>query len=50
MSESKKKLNVLRAVILILALLLTGVGLATGGYNDVKNKAIRICYECMGIG
>ncbi len=50
MDGSKKKLNVLRALILIIALALVGLGLFSNGYNDVKDKAIRICYECMGIG
>ncbi len=25
-------------------------GVNKGDYNDVMNKAIRICYECIGIG
>ena len=50
MDGSKKKLNVLRALILIIALAMVGLGIFSNGYNDVKNKAIRICYECMGIG
>ena len=29
---------------------LLGIGLTDGGYTDVLNKAIRICYECIGIG
>ena len=26
------------------------IGLYQGGYNDILQKAIRICLECIGIG
>lgn len=47
----KKKLMIVLSVFL----LLTGIGLTVygvtkGGYKDVKNKAVRICNECIGIG
>ena len=45
-----KVINVIRAVILVIALVLVVVGFINGGYIDVLNKAIRICYECIGIG
>ena len=44
------KKQVIRTIIIIAALCLMSIGLVKGGFNDVKNKAIRICYECMGIG
>ncbi|MBP5222657.1 MAG: 4Fe-4S binding protein [Lachnospiraceae bacterium] len=37
-------------VILGAAILLIAFGLAHGGWRDVLGKAVRICYECMGIG
>ena len=36
--------------LIMAGILLLAVGIATGGVNDVLNKAIRICYECIGIG
>ena len=42
--------KIARVVIAIAAVLLMTVGLAKGDYNDVKNKAIKICLECIGIG
>ncbi len=50
MDRGRVKINVIRAVILVIALVLVVVGLINGGYIDVLNKAIRICYECIGIG
>lgn len=35
---------------LVLAALLIGLGLMDGGYQDVLNKAVFLCYECIGIG
>ncbi len=46
----KRIKNLIRIVILILALGLTILGISGKGFQDVRNKAIRICYECMGIG
>lgn len=37
-------------ILLIAACLLITWGLLHGGFKDVMSKAIRICYECMGIG
>lgn len=45
-----RKKQIIRVVVLALALVLVIIGLNNNGFNDVKNKAIRICYECMGIG
>ncbi len=36
--------------LLIAAVVLLLLGIFQNGYTDVKNKAIRICYECIGIG
>lgn len=35
---------------LVLAAALIGLGLLDGGYQDVMNKAVFLCYECIGIG
>lgn len=39
-----------RKGLLMVSVLLILFGLTQGGFKDVKNKAIRICYECIGIG
>lgn len=49
MSEMKKE-NLIAAACLALAVLLIGLGLMDGGYQDVMNKAVFLCYECIGIG
>lgn len=35
---------------LAIATLLIGLGLMDGDYQDVLNKAVFLCYECIGIG
>ena len=50
MDRGRVKINVIRAVILVIALVLVVVVLINCGYIDVMNNAIRICYECIGIG
>ena len=45
-----KRKRVLQVVVLMLAIALLFIGINNNGFNDVKNKAIRLCYECMGIG
>lgn len=42
--------NFTRKGLLIAATILIVVGFFQGDMRDVKNKAIRICYECIGIG
>lgn len=44
------KAKIIRKGILITAIVLILIGLGQNGFNDIKNKAIRICYECIGIG
>lgn len=41
---------VIRLVLLAAAVILLMLGIARNGFADVKNKAVRICYECIGIG
>ncbi len=49
MRSANKKLAA-RLVVLIIAVLLMVAGVKSGGFKDVKNKAVMICEECMGIG
>lgn len=44
------KMKFIRKGLLIAALALILIGLSQNGFQDIKNKAIRICYECIGIG
>ena len=47
----KKKIKIILSVILLAAAVgLVVYGVIDGGYKDVKNKAVRICNECIGIG
>lgn len=46
----KRKINRIRGCILAAAVILLVLGIVQNGHTDIKNKAIRICYECIGIG
>lgn len=46
----KKMKKYVRKGLLIAAIVLVLMGMSEGGFRDVKNKAVRICYECIGIG
>lgn len=46
----KQKIQYFRKGILIAATVLILAGLCENGFRDIRNKAIRICYECIGIG
>ncbi|MCR5118473.1 MAG: thioredoxin [Lachnospiraceae bacterium] len=45
-----KSKTVIRIVLVLAALGMMIIGLHEGGFSDVLNKAVRICYECIGIG
>ena len=49
MRSVNKKMTIRIAILVVSAVLLV-MGLQSGGFRDVKNKAIMICYECIGIG
>ena len=50
-SQFRRRALIITAIILFIAgASLLGIGLCTRGFQDVMNKAIRICYECIGIG
>lgn len=36
--------------LLIAGILLLLLGIQDHGFQDIRNKANRICYECIGIG
>lgn len=40
----------IRRVLIVVAIALIFSGIFRNDINDVMNKAIRICYECIGIG
>ena len=46
----KEKRNLITLGCLLLGAVLVGLGLADGGWRDTMNKAIFLCYECIGIG
>ncbi len=44
------KEKIIRGSIVVSAVILILAGIYHGGFQDVRNKAVRICYECIGIG
>jgi ABC-type bacteriocin/lantibiotic exporter with double-glycine peptidase domain len=46
---SIKTLNIIRIVLLVVAIVLIVIGLIQGQYFSVLSKAIRTCLECIGI-
>lgn len=44
------KTKIVRGSLLVAAVVLLILGVLQNGHKDVRNKAIRICYECIGIG
>ncbi|MBQ4058604.1 MAG: thioredoxin [Lachnospiraceae bacterium] len=44
------KKNIIQKGLLVAAILLLFMGIHENGFKDMRNKAIRICYECIGIG
>ena len=49
-SSCKAFTNVVRAVILTVAIVFIIIGITNGGMADVFEKATRICTECIGLG
>ena len=41
---------IVRAVVLVIAIVFIVLGVINGGMEDVLQKAIRICTECIGLG
>ena len=51
MQEAKKgRLRIIRAAVMILALVFIIVGIVNGSMEDMLIKAINICTECIGLG
>ena len=48
--KKDKKKKLIWSVVLTATLILIVVGIKNKGFHDVMSKAIRLCYECMGIG
>ncbi len=44
------KYQCMRWGLLIAGIILILIGIRQNGFQDIRNKAIRICYECIGIG
>lgn len=42
--------KIIRAALLLLALLSAGYGISRGEVTEVFEKAVNICLECIGIG
>lgn len=49
-TSDPKKLAIIRAVLMVAAVVLIILGIANDGVADVLGKAIRICTECIGLG
>ena len=50
MEQKGKNIIIIRAGFISVGIILVVIGIHNGGYADIMNKAIRICYECIGIG
>ena len=51
MKDKKSMTGIITRICIVAAgIVLVAVGISRGDYADVMNKAIRICYECIGIG
>lgn len=50
MEKTEKSIIIIRAGLIAVGIILVVIGIHNGGYADIMNKAIRICYECIGIG
>ena len=48
--KTKLSAKYIRGVILMAGIILLVLGISQNGHTDIRNKAIRICYECIGIG
>lgn len=44
------KVKIIRRGLLAAAIVLILIGVSQNGFRDIMNKAVRICYECIGIG
>ena len=49
-NKNKKAINITRGVLISLSIVLIVVGIFDGSVEDVLQKAINICTECIGLG
>lgn len=49
-NNNQKRLSILRAGLLLVAVVVLAFGFFTGGTADVLTKAVNICTECVGLG
>jgi hypothetical protein len=47
---NSNKRVVIQVFFLVMSVVLIGLGISNNEPFDVMNKAIRICFECIGIG
>jgi len=45
-----RRINLIRAALIVVALALIVAGILNGGLRDVLYKAKNICTECIGLG
>ena len=45
-----KRLNIIRAAVLIAAIVFICIGLKNGEAGVVMRKAMQVCLECIGVG
>ena len=43
-------LNITRGILIVASIVMIIVGINNGGTEDVLQKAINICTECIGLG
>ena len=48
--QADQKTRILRAAVLVIALILIVIGILNGGLEDVLAKGAAICTECVGLG
>ena len=48
--QSDRKTGILRAAVLVIAVILIVIGILNGGLEDVLAKGATICTECVGLG
>lgn len=49
-NSNEKKLNIIKAAIILIGIIVLVYGFLAGGTADVLTKAINICTECIGLG
>ncbi len=42
--------RIIQIILLSIGVILLAAGISSGGMDNVKNKAVTVCLECIGIG